>query len=634
MVQLSIEQQTIIDEQKNKVNMVVDSVAGSGKSTISLYLAKNYPERKYLLLTYNAKLKLETRQRIKDMGLENIICHSFHSFAVNYIDNSAYTDSRLFDVIDDKFKTRPEFDTLIIDEIQDMNDIYYKLVKRIYKQNKTKKANIIVVGDQRQSIYQFNGANDKYIKNSKEHFDWNQFKWVSRKLSTSFRITHQIASLVNACVKTPFINAVKNGTKTKYLIKDSFKVKNDLIPIIEKYEPGEIFVLAASVKSPKAPVSQLANALSMQGYPLYLPSDNETINEEVAKGKIVFSSFHQAKGLERPLVIVMGFGDSYFRFYGRNLPKNKLPNTIYVAMTRASEQLVVVQDKKESALNFINKEEIENICFVLGFKSEPEKFTDRVRTKGVCDMIKHIPMTVQKNLMSRINITTIREASTSILIPKVYKGEFVANISGEAIPIHFMLNILKKDFQAYDNRIKSAFENLVKDRQVFDNIDITKPQDLLRYATLLSAFKSRVVFKINQLPDYKWLNKSTLDKCMQNMVKLGITKNDARFEVYVCTTEPKINISGYIDCVEGLNVWEFKCVNELDDSHVLQLVLYKYLLENGNSSYWEDEDERDGIYDNYYLYNVLTDELLKIEISEGDCKYVYKTLVNRAIHSS
>ena len=56
----SDEQKLIIKSLKSN-NVLVDSVAGSGKTTTNLYLAKEYPHNKLLLLTYNAKLKIETR---------------------------------------------------------------------------------------------------------------------------------------------------------------------------------------------------------------------------------------------------------------------------------------------------------------------------------------------------------------------------------------------------------------------------------------------------------------------------------------------------------------------------------------------------------------------------------------------
>ena len=62
------------------------------------------------------------------------------------------------------------------------------------------------------------------------------------------------------------------------------------------------------------------------------------------EGKVVFSTFHSVKGRQRKYVFVVGFDHSYFKFYGRNLPKDVCPNTIYVACTRSKNGLYVLEN--------------------------------------------------------------------------------------------------------------------------------------------------------------------------------------------------------------------------------------------------------------------------------------------------
>jgi hypothetical protein len=59
-------------------SVVVDAVAGSGKTTTVLHIAAASPGKRILLLTYNARLKTETRRRAA--GLKNLEVHSYHSF--------------------------------------------------------------------------------------------------------------------------------------------------------------------------------------------------------------------------------------------------------------------------------------------------------------------------------------------------------------------------------------------------------------------------------------------------------------------------------------------------------------------------------------------------------------------------
>ena len=54
MIQLSEEQQCILDTVKEGHNVMVDAVAGTGKTTLILSIAREMPDTKILQLTYNA----------------------------------------------------------------------------------------------------------------------------------------------------------------------------------------------------------------------------------------------------------------------------------------------------------------------------------------------------------------------------------------------------------------------------------------------------------------------------------------------------------------------------------------------------------------------------------------------------
>jgi len=92
VLNLSDEQNNVIKCVESENNVCVDSVAGSGKTTTILHIAEKLSNLKILLITYNAKLKLETREKSKKLGLNNIEVHSYHSFGVKYYDNKCYTD--------------------------------------------------------------------------------------------------------------------------------------------------------------------------------------------------------------------------------------------------------------------------------------------------------------------------------------------------------------------------------------------------------------------------------------------------------------------------------------------------------------------------------------------------------------
>ena len=65
------------------VGFLILFLKGSGKTTTVLHLAKaSTLNEQILLLTYNARLKIETREKAVHFSLHNLEVHSYHSFGV------------------------------------------------------------------------------------------------------------------------------------------------------------------------------------------------------------------------------------------------------------------------------------------------------------------------------------------------------------------------------------------------------------------------------------------------------------------------------------------------------------------------------------------------------------------------
>ena len=120
-------EQLIICNALKKYNIVVDSVAGSGKTTTCMHIAKMHNTKKILLLTYNARLKEETRNRITDLDLNNIECHSYHSFCVKYYNRKCFKDDIMIEILgnDSPLLDKFGYDIIILDEAQDMRKLYF-----------------------------------------------------------------------------------------------------------------------------------------------------------------------------------------------------------------------------------------------------------------------------------------------------------------------------------------------------------------------------------------------------------------------------------------------------------------------------------------------------------------------------
>jgi len=644
---ISKEQEWIVKRLEQGYNVVVDSVAGSGKTTTNLYIAKRFEKSKILLLTYNSKLRLETRVKAQSLGLDNIEVHTYHSFCVKYYTRTAFTDTNIIRYLNENKETEPlscfSYDFVILDEAQDMTPIYYEVVLKLLKFNKAKKFPLIcVLGDRQQSIYAFNKADERYIINASTIFGFSPYPWKRRDLSYSFRMTKPMIDFLNkAVLNTDRLKSEKKGCFPTYIFTnafsedESFPQYSELFKLLEEgqYKPEDIFVLAPSIRKPIFPVRRFANLISKKGIDIYVPvSDEERIDETIIKKKMLFSTFHQAKGMERKVVFVFGFDSSYFKYFGRDKDQFKCPNEIYVASTRAKEKLFLIHDRSCGCLPFINPENIMKYCKVLSVWRNPIQNlgeevsrTDITREISVSDLIRHIPASIILQCLEHLEIKQVRKSAKKIRIPTKIKQkvevkvrdrkkmvetfEGVAEINGTAIPAYF----------DYMNTGSSAISDM----------DLDDIPTLLKEANTFCAKSSGYMYKLRQIKSYDWVDKFNLDRCVKRLRKLhgGILEKGAFEKKFKAIEHPELfgnSLFGFVDCVAGNSLYEFKCTSSLEETHIIQLALYAYLSLNENASSISKSTEK---LKHFYLFNILTKETLEIKFTRAKLAKLVELLI-------
>jgi hypothetical protein len=664
--EISQEQNDVIKELYSN-NVIVDSVAGSGKTTCNLHVAKHFPNLNILLLTYNAKLKLETREKVKENQIDNLETQSYHSFCVRHYDKKSYKDENIRMILD--IKKSPimtfDYDIIIVDEAQDVSPLYFELIYKIYNDNK-KKAKICIMGDQNQSIFDFNFADERFIVFADKIFDFNNLLWKSCKLSRSFRITYEMSLFINNCMfNNDRIKSMKvSGNRPRYMIIDPYGDEsfNEVKYYLNLgYLPEEIFILAPSVKSSNSPISILENKikLEMKDVQIYVPvSDEEKLDEEILKGKLVFSTFHQTKGLERKVIIVFGFDNSYFKFYKKHRNTSFCPNELYVAVTRGSEKISLFHSA--DYLPFLNKEKLEEFCDVFYYKEIDIKINS-IKPLGTSptDLIKHLPYNIINECFSLLNVEVINTKKEIIDIPlKTIQDngcESVCELTGIAIPSYVELRMMGH-INIYNRLMKNDFKTKIKniktkyDLELIDIKNITS-KELLYISNCWNTNTNDFLFKLFQIQEYDWLSQENMIRCADRLENTLNMSKDAIFEKEIkCTLKPNflnnyVDITGYMDCVDDDNVYEFKCVQMLSKEHHLQLAIYMFMNEREKNQSLEDikieikiEEKLlelispacvfykekmlklESLYEkrnrikisNYFLYNIITDELIKI----------------------
>lgn len=648
----SEEQQGIIASLKEGNNVVVDSVAGSGKSTTMFHAAKTLTDKSILLLTYNAKLKLESRQKAVDLELGNLEIHSYHAFAVRYYHRFCINDDKLFAMIESEKSPAEKFgyDIIVVDEAQDMTDLYYRFVHKIVSDN-VGVPQICVIGDIHQNIYGFKGSDSRYITLASEVFKFNDLPWESHKLSTSYRITNEMAEFINKCILNESrIKAIKNGVPVKYLITNAFNYKKVatryILPLIEKYGAANVFLVNPSIKSKKSPLRNVVNFLSNEhNIPIFAPvNDEESIDKKTIEGKLVLSTFHQTKGLERKVVVVFAFDEFYFN-YGNNAhkPKNYCPNDLYVALTRATDELIVIHNWRNGYMPFMETQELEDIVSFPDYERPvliDELKSLKLNEISVTELVKRLTPEISSKCMNLIEHTQVNAPGLFINVPVITKQgnlhESVSEITGTAIPQYYQLKTQQemvsydKVLEYYQSKETSKKTKLPKELQeFFETESSVTPEILLMLTNVYCGLVSGYHHKINQIKDYTWLNSRNLKQCCKRLDK--ILSENTVYERRVGLQIEDKKITGLIDSIDiqSGTVWEFKCVQKIEHEHVLQLVVYAYMLHQKLKRKGVEHKIADMTFK---IMNILSEETLELKYDEESFRKVVEILLNNKFH--
>jgi len=752
------EEQLAVVQTIKTHNVSVDAVAGSGKTTTCLHICKEYNNKNILILTYNAKLKLETKAQFCAHNINNAAIHTYHSFVKKYYDTSGYTDSMIRDVIANN--TQPlsgfNYQIIIIDEIQDLIPLYYELICKIYADNNVTER-IVLFGDKNQCIYDFKLADERYLTLANHLFSYSKIQWINKPMSCSFRITKQMADFVNVCMlKTTrliankeIFDTDKTPVKPLYIIYNAWVYESKILPYIKKYiqmgyKADDFLIVAPSIKTEKSPVRFLANSITRyitecpkdspnyetyKNYPIFVSTsdDSPSPSEKVIKGKILICTYHQAKGLERKVVFVVGFDYSYFKYFNKEANPLYCPNVLYVAATRALEHLILLHSDTMDYLPFLDKAQIKNYCKMEGESRIKDTIRPPKPTKySVTQLLNHISFDIVDQLTNKLTKINIRKKNTLIHVPnevkQPYGHEEVSEITGTSIPAYLEFIIrgtckIYEEYLRYENyfsnlnsvasdddhhnephssdaveifeskimsnmlgdddhnvcidddtdavnvdmdtvdiepvNIKPAdmktFYDCIKTRESFYAMlasdDLLKPNKLLYLATRYCSYRSKYNFKNVQIKYHTWLSLKNFDKCNLRCQSLNISSR-SQFES-LFTREIKVprhdqiakyEISGCADCIDGNNFYEFKCVKELKPEHFLQLAIYMYMHQAMEIEHYCESNKLTCHLDNvpmekltkyhYYLYNILTDEMVEIKCSFKDLQDIVITLIN------
>lgn len=682
----SDEQNKIIESIKLGKNVIVDACAGSGKSTTILSCSYMFPHLRFMQLTFNKQLQTEVQQSIQEKELQNISVHTYHGLAVKYYSTDCYNDTGIRRILREKVNPQieiPNFDVIVIDEVQDMTLLYFHLIWHFLTYYK-KQVQIFILGDEKQALYGFKGADSRFL--TLGDICWKKLpnlknkEFVRHTLKMSYRITDPMCDFLNkVMLGYDRVQSCKPGLPVVYIRRSIYNKITGLITLfnmintlIEYYSAkyDDFFILSKSVKSSSKIIRMLENILVEKNIPCYVPtSDNkDDLDSRVINNKIVFSTFHASKGRQRPYVIVLGFDDSHFSYFAKDKDSSICPNELYVACTRATKKLFLWEnDSKYSCIiPFLkyNHNELRKSSFV-SFNGIPSgKKSIKQEIEGQTPQKHHIHPTELIKFLSEKTLDiitpivekiykTISGPEMSIDIPSVQETlsghcEDVSDLNGIVIPLIFFDRLRSYYEPVLQNIVIQNMKDVPEDEHLFlKDAVLSMPtecktiQEYLYMANLSSATQDFLYSRFKQLSydDCNWIKESVLEESIQNLnfVLKKQCKKGWKSEQYIIHSNDDashFNIDSILSkFCEASMVYRFTARVDLITQNSIwelkctnqitmehKLQLILYAWLHQNSSFKEEKKR-------YYLFNIKTREHLELRSNIKELTFIVTEII-------
>lgn len=677
----SEEQQSVIQSIEDGYNVLVDACAGSGKSTTILSCAIALPQYNFIQLTFNKLLQSEVQEKVGVLQIPNIAVYTFHGLAVKYYDSGCFNDMGIRKMLREQTPFRqelPNCDIVVLDETQDMTFVFFELMWKFCTEM-NRPIQLLILGDEKQGLYGFKGSDTRFL--TMGDFCWSNFPLLKSHvfcrhiLKMSYRITNPMRDFLNKVMLGEFrLQSCKDGVPVVYIRRNMYDKQGgyQTIPLMIKQlmleknvKYDDFFILAHSVKSKNRSVQLLENLLVRAQIPVFVPNNDakEDLDSRVIQNKVVFSTFHSAKGRQRKYVFVLGFDDSHFA-----LKKTKqiemCPNELYVACTRATEKLFVWESiRKDSYIlpflkynhNQLRAADFVKFCGIpSGRKPEvSEKKLDDIYKKVVhpSEVIRFISESTLDIISPLVEtmFETLQPANEELLdIPTVHETalgscEEVSDLNGTVIPLMYFDRLRQETKEPILQKlVKQNMKSVAETDHplLWDAVANMPPQcdtiaDYLYMANLLTATQDLFYSRLNQIApdDYQWITEDMLTQCfayLDNVLKKECELPDTwKAEPYVIQSSDEIGhiyidqclsnclqesnmmyrFSARADLITNTSLWELKCTSQLSLDHKLQLILYAWLYQ------MKHKEKKDVEHMNYFLYNIRTNEHLQLQTS-------------------
>jgi DNA helicase-4 len=299
-----------------------------------------------------------------------------HELYVNYL-----TDHNLIDFSDminvaikycDEGHYNRSYDYIIVDEFQDTSSISIELLKHLY--NMGNHTRFYFVGDDWQSIYGFNGSDISLMLNA--HKDFNDLRSVS--LNKNFRSNANIVNVSRDFILKNPDQLIKHTESGRGLNKDENE-ENHNIHFLDSSEINSFLInfknwLIKNNKKSDISIRFLCRTNKD------IAHWRDYIDFYGTFSDVSFSTIHSEKGGEYNAIIILPSlsgipstveSDAFEKLFMKEAESFLFAEErrlYYVALTRAKDYLVIVEDNEDQVIKIRNKvflDELKRICLKL-----------------------------------------------------------------------------------------------------------------------------------------------------------------------------------------------------------------------------------------------------------------------------
>jgi hypothetical protein len=575
---------------------------------------------------------------------------TYHGAATFSYGDVIFNDTKMRAAVKNQPTHVLKFNVLLIDEAQDMSIEYYIFVRQLLALNPGSR--MIVVGDEKQSINEYRGANPGFLKYAKEVYQNYSVdsRWETHQLRISQRITPAVATFINRHLYNADIIVGGNSRSTnrppRYISVTPFDpntatIEREIKQAVHHFGPANVMILLPSIRNlSRMPFGDILYN-KLPGIPLYIGHDDEAVEDgRILESKVAIMSYASVKGCERQCVIILGFDESYFKYYNQTHGRSMyLPNVLTVAATRAIESLVLVSSYNQT-FRTVKTQYLSSDATIVTSPVSYSPFPatvcvpdDELKELVVINFMRHIHPIAVDFILNKAEIHENLPVSEPIIFTRQFKftygtyalWEDVSTLYGILVPIlaeieltgdtNYGRSILERNIDEVTTESERAMYPLnFIDSIIASMTSKSQDRSIIEWIKIIifcDAVTNARHHTARQITHYDWVNIPIITQLQSRLVKTISGISGTHEKKISCSLPNGKTLTGIIDFIQDDKiVWEFK-LGGLTESHILQLVCYLLMIGGGRGK----------------LYSMTCDEIQDIYIRPADVDSIWNVLI-------